>query len=626
MRIENREQLEAYAMQICLPLMERTAKRRLKHIKPLVNDGAGYLLGFVEAFCRPLWGIAPALLQEDRWHLNVEGEKIPVCQWIRECVLDAVDAKSPYNWNRVEGMDECSYYNQMKTELAGLLVGFYFARETLWDPYTTQQKKQIADWIYQINHKAYEMVWDCNHVWFIVLCLTVLKRLGYEYDDTNRIVKDGLERMHRMYVGDGFYQDGKFGRFDYYNPWAMHTYPLLWCLIADESFENYEAHKKEFCARTEQLLKYYPYMFDANGCHVPFGRSLSYRFAASSVFPMAAAAGCQCDAGLAKEITLRNIEFFAQHTQLDSDGIFPPGFLYEAPQVVETYTSDGGAYWCSKAFLALLLPQSHAFWQSERQEIPTQKQFFVQTGHNRINMPLTGSEMSGVTLYNNTANYLQDRQKTQWFLDMAGYYSKFAYHSRSGFGLSTRDEVSSDSMITLLTPDGTMESHRYGFEDLGVQEDGRLLCSRHQPFANDANTTIETKLFILSPAAHVRVHKVILSQPYRVREGGFCVPCKTDRKSVCCKGNEVSVEADGWMSRLCVTSKTECRVFVKTVQPGMHLMAPMACYPAWETPVLEAGEYLFATVFVVGCEQTTTPSVELRDDKVVIDSKWEITW
>ena len=621
MNIESRQMLEDYAMQLCLPLLERTEHRRTQHIRPVVNDSAGYLLSYVESFCRPLWGIGPVLGSGKQFYIEAEGQQLEVCSWLRQCVLTATDESSPYNWNPVEGMDETSYYNQMKTELAGLLVGMYFARNVLWDVFTPKEQKQIADWIYHINQKAYEVVWDCNHIWFIVLCVTVLKKFGFVYAQTEHILQEGLARLDKMYVENGFYQDGKFGRFDYYNPWAMHTYPLLWSLIADETFTGYHAHCAAYRQRTEELLPYYSHMFDANGCNVPFGRSLTYRFAASSIFPAALAAGCNFDPGLAREITLKNISFFANNAALE-DGILPPGFLYNAPQTVENYTSDGGAYWCSKAFLALLLPPEHSFWAAPARQLPTQEPFFVQTGSRKIQMPLTGNANTGVTLYNNTAHYLQDQQKTQWFLDMAGFYSKFAYNSRAGFGISTRDEVSADNMIVLLTPDGTMESHRMGFEVLGTEQEGKVLVSKHQPFSNDAKTYITSKVLILSPEMHMRMHKVVLSQPYRVREGGFCVPQKTDLKHTQCTADTACVQADNFGSLLKTTGTVTQTLQVRSVQPGMHLLAPMACYPAWQSDVLAAGIYYFASLLALGTQlPATLPQLDISGENVVVQSE-----
>jgi hypothetical protein len=600
MDICTREQLSDYAMELCLPLMERTAERREKQTRSLVNDSAGYLLSFAEAFCRPLWGIAPVLCTGKKYSVHINGKQVELCSWIRRCVLDASDETSPFNWNMADGMDEISYANQMKTELAGLMVGIYFARNVLWDPLTAGEKKRTADWIFEINRKAYEVVWDCNHIWFVMLCLTVLKKLGFSYPQTEEILNGGLERLDRMYVGNGFYQDGKFGRFDYYNPWAMHTYPLLWCMIADNSFQNYAARKRKYIRRADELLNYYSHLFDRNGCHVPFGRSLSYRFAAVSIFPLSTACGCRFDPGLSREIMLRNINYFKNNAQTEN-GILPPGFLYNAPQAVENYTSDGGAYWCTKAFLSLLLPDDHPFWSAPCGQIPSDLgPYLVQTGNRKIHMPVTFSTESGVTLYNNTANYLQENRKTQWFLDMAGFYSKFAYNTRTGFGISTRDSVSSDNMISLITPDGTQESHRFGFEDRGTNEDGNILYSCHKPFSNDPETRIETAVLIIQPGLDVRVHKVTVSQPYTVLEGGFCVPLWDDRRKVDTVAQQITVGTDVFKSRLIACGTAERTVAVRQVQPGMNLMAPMAVYPSAEAFLTVKGSYIFATVCAFG--------------------------
>ena len=72
--INSRNELANYAMEICLPLIERTAERRLAFTKTEVNDGAGYLLTFVEAFCRPLWGIAPIIKESNEdFYINIRG-------------------------------------------------------------------------------------------------------------------------------------------------------------------------------------------------------------------------------------------------------------------------------------------------------------------------------------------------------------------------------------------------------------------------------------------------------------------------------------------------------------------------------------------------------------------------
>ncbi len=235
-------------------------------------------------------------------------------------------------------------------------------------------------------------------------------------------------------------------------------------------------------------------------------------------------------------------------------------------------------------------------------------------------MPVAGEPGSGAVLYNNTAHYLQDDLKTQFFLDMAGSYSKFSYHSRAGFGISTRDSVSYDGMISLATPDCSMESHRFGFEDLGVR-DG-FYCSRHIPFANDPSTEISTWLLPLPHGAHVRAHLVKLSQPYRVREGGFTVPMPDDFKDVSTAEDSVSVSSASYRSILRSYDNIAKKLDVKAVHPGMHLLEPAAFYPGYETEPLEPGIYLFACAccFRDAKSAFRMPDVRISQDTVYVIS------
>lgn len=132
--------------------------------------------------------------------------------------------------------------------------------------------------------------------------------------------------------------------------------------VADESFAKYEERKKRYVERSNAFLDFYTHWFDKNGANVPFGRSLSYCFAACALFPVAVLTGCDIDPALAGRITAKNIGFFAEHIKAEETDILPEGYLYHAPTVVEGYTSDGGAYWCCKAFLALLIEEGHPFW------------------------------------------------------------------------------------------------------------------------------------------------------------------------------------------------------------------------------------------------------------------------
>ena len=101
-------------------------------------------------------------------------------------------------------------------------------------------------------------------------------------------------------------------------------------------------------------------------------------------------------------------------------------------------------------------------WNTDTAPLPIeQKDYIIECPVDKFDILVQGEDdFGGVTIFNNSVHYYQDKPFLHLFNDMAGYYSKFAYNSRAGFALSTRDRTSFDSMISLMTSDGRMGSHR----------------------------------------------------------------------------------------------------------------------------------------------------------------------
>ena len=626
-----REEMKNYALEICIPLMERKLKRMREGDFALKPDQVGFIPSFLENFCRPFWGIAPILAQGEDICLRYEGQEISVSEYMREG-LQKVFASGEGTWAEYKPYFSAYVYeNQNITELAGLLVGLWFARNTLWDPLPEEEKVQYAWAVYEMARVAFEHSWPNNHYWFPLLAVTVLKRLGYSFPETEKMLEEGLAFLDKLYLGNGWYADGSFGRFDYYEAWSLHFYPLLWTLIADESFAGYAEHRNSYVERTNAFLDFYTHWFDERGAQVPFGRSLSYRFAASALFPAAVLAGCRMEAPLAGRILAKNIEFFRKHCRCEENGVLPEGYLYKAYGVTEGYTSDGGAYWCCKSFLALLLAQDHPFWQAKKAKLPAEEgTFLVRPAHEQIHM-MFASDDGIVTMYNNTAQYYQNQIHSHRFGDMRGWYGKFAYNSAAGFGVSVPDVVSLDNMIGLTTPDLSMTSHRLGFTDLGF--DGAFLHSWHVPFFNDPETVVETWM-LPRPDFHVRIHKVKLSRPYLVTEGGFSLGRWDDYLPVHRTEKEVSVENREFRSSLTALAQIPVLLDAGSTQSGYHLYAPLAAYPVYRTEeALEPGEYVFAAAFLLCSIQNKErrlpeltfegDGVRIQDPKSGIDLLWK---
>ena len=170
-------------------------------------------------------------------------------------------------------------------------------------------------------------------------------------------------------------------------------------------------------------------------------------------------------------------------------------------------------------------------------------------------------------------------------------------------------------MISLSTADASMESLRTKIYTVSSTAD--MQVSYHYPFANDANSVIKSWVLPLSQGYHVRIHKVSLSQKYRVSEGGFCVGVTDD-----------GVEFDGGaitygttVSSIEVVSSVPVKLGPRTIHPGMHNLCPLAYYPTWRTEdLLEAGEYIFVSTVFFSTEEKPEdkPRIAIEGNTVTV--------
>ncbi len=615
--LNNRKELYELAKDYYLRLIGRTAKRYESGEVYTVVDHVGYECTRIEEIFRPMWGIAP-FLKDDDFTVVSGGRKIPIRDWITDIISEGTSPESPKRLDRnVNDVNLVGFANQCITEIAAYLITVYFARDVLWTPLSKEKQDRIANWIQYYATIALRKSWPNNHYWYPVFSIEILKKLGY-YDPSNdEYLEKAYEELEKLYVGNGWYCDGKdFGRFDYYEAWAHHTYTLLWTLVCNDGSPGREKKCENYRARTSEFLKLYSHYFDCDGGMCAYGRSLSYRFAAVSVFGLAALAGCDVELGLAKSIILRNIDYFFTKSLPSEDGCFGCGYLYTSTRFAENYASDGANTCYTEGFMCLLADEDHPLWRSEALPLHIEKgDYLVECPVDKLDFLVRGeADYDGVTLFNNAMHYFQTTNIA--FNDMSGYYSKFCYNSRAGFSLSTRDKAGFDNMISLCTADMAMTSLRGKIYT--VSSDKEMLVSYHIPFSNDPETKITTYLLPLSKGYHVRIHKVELSRPYQVREGGFCVGTKDDAYAYAngrlSYGNAVS--------HIKVYGDQNTYYELQRIHPGMHNLCPMAYYPAWKTvSQLEAGEYVFVSSVFFSDRIITEeePVISISDNVVKVE-------
>jgi hypothetical protein len=112
---------------------------------------------------------------------------------------------------------------------------------------------------------------DNNWKFFRVLVDIALDRLGIEHDRS--LTKAYLAELDGFYIGDGWYRDGNVRRVDHYIAFAMHFYGLIYARLVEDD------HAKRYRERAVAFAQDFRHWFADDGATLPFGRSLTYRFA-----------------------------------------------------------------------------------------------------------------------------------------------------------------------------------------------------------------------------------------------------------------------------------------------------------------------------------------------------------
>lgn len=243
---------------------------------------------------------------------------------------------------------------QQTVEMGALVVCLWVTMDAIWNAYTARERDTIAAFIASFANAD-----TCTQNWrfFNMLGLAFLHLVGYPI--RKDIMRDHAQAVLEFYVGDGWYRDGT--SFDYYSCWAFNLYAPLWDLWYGYENEPYIASRFE--AHSNRLMETYADFFDRDGYTNMWGRSGVYRNGAT-------AALCanfflrhpKADAGLSRRICSGSLlQFFSREDFLD-DGIPSMGFYGAFTPMIQGYSCVHSPYWLGKAFLCLVLPETHPFW------------------------------------------------------------------------------------------------------------------------------------------------------------------------------------------------------------------------------------------------------------------------
>ena len=212
--LKNRKELMDCAQSMYEALLSRAAQRYFDNAVYTLVDRVGVECTRLEELFRPMWGLAP-ILNERELNITVDGKKMAVSDFYQHLMLEGTDSSSPNRFDRnVSNYDREFFANQSITEIAGYLTCVFFAREKLWDSMSRQQQDQIAAWVVKWAVYAVKHSWPNNHYWYPIICIEILKHLGYDLSEADAEMQTGFEVLDSLYIDHGWYSDGEFGRFD----------------------------------------------------------------------------------------------------------------------------------------------------------------------------------------------------------------------------------------------------------------------------------------------------------------------------------------------------------------------------------------------------------------------------
>ena len=443
----------------------------------------------LEAFSRPLWALVPF------W---VGGGSDPEFEDIyRRGLAAGSDPENPEYWG------ECKDYDQCFVEMAAIACGLLNAPEKLWDPLSDAEKQNLARWLDQINH---HQIPECNWQFFMILVNLALKKCGMPYDPENMV--RGLARIDSYYSGDGWSTDGASPQKDYYIPWAIQYYGVLYAKFAADTDPERAALYR---SRAELFARQFIYWFDENGAALPYGRSLTYRFAQNCFWAACVWAGLEpFPLGVMKGLIVRNFNWWLDQKMFDRDGILTIGYCYPQMYMAERYNAPGSPYWGMKSFILLALPDSHPFWSAEAEPMPALD----------VLKPMPHANMLVARTKGRVTAYAAGVNEGHGHGQFPEKYAKFAYDTRFGFCASRSREViyqaAPDSMLAFVIDDNVFVRK----VSLSHEIRADRVVSKWSPFPGITVTTT-----VLPTAdGHIRRHEIESAYPCEAYDCGFAVP------------------------------------------------------------------------------------------------------
>lgn len=380
---------------------------------------------------------------------------------------------------------------QPMVESASVALGLRLTKPWLWDKLGEAQQDQAELWL----REALRHVPAANNWYFFPYTVaSFLESAGRGDEETRRAKRRAMDLLEGWYAGDGWYSDGDGRAFDQYNGWALHLYPAL------DAFLD----QRPITTRLRDHLESFHLLFGADGAPLYFGRSLTYRFAATAAIALGAVTGeTPLTPGRSRHLIGNTLRYFLDRGAL-TDGLLSLGWHGPHEASLQPYSGPGSPYWAAKAFVCLLAGPEHPLW-TEPEEREDADRTLALSGPN-----LLIQRHNGVTrLHNHGSDHVRPFEG-EYATEDDPLYSRFAYSTTTG---PTSKHNVPDNHVGLVI--NGERSVRRRIHPLGAQDN--WAASWHLPVF-DARQPMVPGLRIESVTAvwddqELRIHRVIGAPP-----------------------------------------------------------------------------------------------------------------
>lgn len=564
------------------------------------NTSASYSdsVAEMEGFSRVLWGLAP---------LIAGGGDSKLLELYVEGIKNGTNPMHKEYWGKVND------YDQRLVEMAAMGLALMLAPERLWNPLSNEEKINFSNWLLQINnHKVY----DCNWVLFIVMVNLGLKMVGANYDKER--IEFALNKIEEFYLGDGWYSDGINGHSDYYIPFAIHYYCLIYAkFMEQEDPERSKLYKERAALFAKDFINW----FADDGAAIPYGRSQTYRFSQSafwSAFVFAEVDGISL--GVIKGVILRNLRWWFNKSIFNADGTLTIGYAYPNLIMAENYNSPGSPYWALKTFLILSLQDNHEFWKAKEEKLPKLDKICAQA---KPHLVICKNERNG-GLFAFNSGHLSTNDHTH----TSAKYEKFVYSTVFGFSVPRAEwglgQGAFDSTLALSEGDNIYRVRRKN-EEYNI--DNNMIYSRWKPWSD-----VEIKTWIICGNPwHVRIHNINTERILDTAEGGFALGIENSYSPKETKHEQVLLNNDMLVKSFCGVSgivNLHGERNLQLIYPNSNtsLMYSRTVIPTLIGRLKPGSHWLISAVYGDSdCEgikefQTNKPCLEIKENEIFISS------